>query len=148
MGIADINVNGDLIKGAFDGLGSFIASVRSAITGDISPEKKADLLQRAADAEAALAQITSQVALAEAQSPDRWTSRARPMFLYVVYVFLLAAFPIGILAAFFPENAKSISDGVKAWLLAIPGDMWALFGAGYLGYGAFRSWDKFGGKTK
>jgi hypothetical protein len=27
--------------------------------------------------------------LAEAESPDPWTSRARPSFLYVMYVLLL-----------------------------------------------------------
>ena len=33
--------------------------------------------------------------LAEAQSADPWTSRARPSFLYVIYAMLLWAIPMG-----------------------------------------------------
>lgn len=80
--------------------------------------------------------------LAEAQSKDPWTSRARPTFLYVVYVFILAAIPLGILSAFKPELAIAIAAGARAWLQAIPGELYALFGAGYLGYSHMRSGDK------
>ena len=34
--------------------------------------------------------------IAEAHSTDPWTSRARPSFLYVMYVMLLFAIPMGI----------------------------------------------------
>ena len=39
----------------------------------------------------------------EARSPDPWTSRARPSFLYVMYVMLLWAIPMGVLAALLYE---------------------------------------------
>jgi len=78
----------------------------------------------------------------EAQSSDPWTSRARPSFLYVMYAMILAAVPMGILHAFNPELATSIAEGMKAWLEAIPGEMWALFGAGYLGYTRYRTKEK------
>jgi hypothetical protein len=81
--------------------------------------------------------------LAEAQSTDPWTSRARPTFLYIVYLFLLAAFPMGILFAFLPDVANSVAAGVRAWLLALPEPVWWLFGAGYLGYTGGRSFDKW-----
>lgn len=99
-------------------------------------EAKAD--GRLKDAEAQLSAI-----LAEARSPDPWTSRARPTFLYVVYVFILMAMPVGILHVFAPEAAGKISIGVQAWLAAIPEPMWWLFGSGYLGYTAGRSFDKW-----
>lgn len=83
--------------------------------------------------------------LAEAQSADPWTSRARPTFLYVIYVCILAALPMGVLFAFQPVAANAIAVGFGAWLNAIPDSMWGLFGAGYLGYSGFRSWDKKGG---
>jgi hypothetical protein len=38
--------------------------------------------------------------LAEAQSADPWTSRARPNFLYVMYILLPTALPTGVLSAF------------------------------------------------
>ena len=80
--------------------------------------------------------------LAEAQSADPWTSRARPSFLYVIYIMILAAIPIGVLSVFNPTAATQIAVGMKAWLAAIPESMWALFGVGYCGYAAARSWDK------
>ena len=78
----------------------------------------------------------------EAKSSDPWTSRARPSFLYVMYFMILMAVPMGILAAFKPLLVQSIIDGMRLWLEAIPGELYALFGAGYLGYSTVRSVDK------
>lgn len=80
--------------------------------------------------------------LAEANSSDPWTSRARPSFLYVVYIVILASIPMGIVYAINPELAQNITEGYKAWLAAIPEEMWTLFGVGYLGYAGARSFDK------
>ena len=78
----------------------------------------------------------------EAKSSDPWTSRARPSFLYVMYFLILMAVPAGILAAFKPLFVQAIINGMKLWLEAIPGELYALFGAGYLGYSTMRSVDK------
>ena len=86
--------------------------------------------------------------LAEAQSADPWTSRARPSFFYVMYVYLLSAIPMGVLFAFKPEIATAVTDGIRLYLDAIPGELYALFGSGFLGYGAFRSWEKVKGASK
>lgn len=80
--------------------------------------------------------------MAEAESKDPWTSRARPSFLYVMYIMILTAIPMGVLHAFNPEVASGITEGMKAWLAAIPSEMWTLFGVGYLGYAGARSLDK------
>lgn len=80
--------------------------------------------------------------MAEAKSSDPWTSRARPSFLYVIYIMILASLPMGILYAFNPHMASNIATGMKEWLAAIPNALWGLFGAGYLGYTASRSYDK------
>lgn len=80
--------------------------------------------------------------VAEAKSSDPWTSRARPSFLYVMYLMILSAVPMGFLFAFQPETADAVIQGVQGWLKAIPDAMWTLFGAGYLGYTGARSWDK------
>jgi hypothetical protein len=74
------------------------------------------------------------VILAEAKSSDPWTSRARPSFMYVIYIMILAAIPMGVLSAFQPEMATQIATGMKAWLAAIPEALWTVFGVGYLGY--------------
>jgi hypothetical protein len=80
--------------------------------------------------------------LAEAQSPDPWTSRARPGFLYVMYALLLWAIPMGLTAAAQPGMAKDIAAGMTAYLNGIPEPLYALFGTGYLGYTVARSWGK------
>lgn len=77
--------------------------------------------------------------LAEAKSKDPWTSRARPSFLYVMYIMILAAIPMGVLSVFTPTMATQIAVGMKAWLGAIPEELWAVFGIGYLGYTGVRS---------
>jgi len=78
----------------------------------------------------------------EAKSNDKWTSRARPSFLYVMYFMILMAVPMGVLSAFKPLFVAAIITGMKLWLEAIPGELYALFGAGYLGYSTMRSVDK------
>ncbi len=78
----------------------------------------------------------------EAKSADPWTSRARPSFLYVVYIMILASIPMGVLHAVSPQTATAIAAGMQAWLGAIPSEVWTLFGAGYLGYAGARSFDK------
>lgn len=77
--------------------------------------------------------------LAEAKSNDPWTSRARPSFLYVMYIMILAGIPMGILSVFKPDMAVQIGIGMKSWLTAIPDTLWTVFGVGYLGYTGARS---------
>lgn len=83
--------------------------------------------------------------LAEAQSQDPWTSRARPSFLYVMYALLLWSIPMGLIAASRPEMADAIARGMNAYLAGIPEPLYALFGTGYLGYTAARTWGKMKG---
>lgn len=83
--------------------------------------------------------------LAEAQSADPWTSRARPSFLYCVYVLILASLPMGIVSAFSPETATNIAAGMKAWLGAIPEPIVTLFMTVMLGYTAGRTIEKVKG---
>ena len=86
--------------------------------------------------------------LAEAQSADPWTSRARPSFLYVMYLLLLWSIPMGMIAAFRPEVARNIASGMNAYLAGIPEPLYALFGTGYLGYTVARQWGKIRGAER
>ena len=83
------------------------------------------------------------VIMAEAQSKDPWTSRARPAFLYVVYLLILTSIPMAIVHAFNPELSQRLIEGFNGWLTAIPEPIITLFGVGYLGYTGARSYDKF-----
>jgi hypothetical protein len=83
--------------------------------------------------------------IAEANSTDPWTSRARPSFLYVMYAMILWALPIGLLSLFRPDAAGAIAGAMTAYLRGLPEELYALFGTGYLGYTAARQWGKIKG---
>ncbi|MDQ2879081.1 MAG: holin family protein [Pseudomonadota bacterium] len=95
-------------------------------------------------------QVKTQISaiVTEAQSADPWTSRARPSFLYVMYVLLLWSIPMGLIAAAQPQMAKDIASGMNAYLNGIPEPLYALFGTGYLGYTVARQWGKANGTDK
>ncbi len=73
---------------------------------------------------------------------------ARPSFLYVCYVMILASIPMGVVWSFAPATAAGIATGLQRWLAAIPDPMWQLFTVGYLGYTGGRSWEKIKGASK
>jgi len=91
-----------------------------------------------------LAQVQTQLSaiIAEANSADPWTSRARPSFLYVMYVMILFSLPMGIISALRPEAARAIAQGITMYLNGLPEPLYMLFGTGYLGYTAARQWGK------
>jgi len=107
---------------------------------------KAELLKMTMEGQFREAEIQLSAIIAEAKSADPWTSRARPSFLYVCYILLLSAIPMGIVAAISPENATAIISGFQGWLSAIPEPIITLMGVGYLGYTGARTWDKHGAK--
>jgi hypothetical protein len=86
--------------------------------------------------------------VAEANSNDPWTSRARPSFLYVMYTLLLWSIPMGIISATQPQMAHDIATGMTRYLNGLPEPLYALFGTGYLGYTAARQWGKTKGTDK
>lgn len=88
------------------------------------------------------------VAAAETASPDRYISRARPSFLYLMYGMILLSLPMGLLSAISAPVAAAITNGVKLWLNSLPDGLYALFGTGYLGYTAARQWGKVAGTDR
>jgi hypothetical protein len=110
------------------------------------PEQRAkaqlELLSMQQNGELQLVQTQLSAIIADAQSPDPWTSRARPSFLYVVYLLLLWSIPMGVLYMFNPEAAGRFTEGFGAWMRAIPEPVLTLFGVVMTGYVAGRSWEK------
>lgn len=137
-----------LTSGALSGiLTPLFGMVDKLFTSDEErAEAKRKLVELEQSGELETLKVSLSAILAEAQSADPWTSRARPTFLYVVYVFILMALPMGALSVFKPDMTTAITAGASAWLAAIPEDIWWLFGAGYLGYSASRSFDKWKGR--
>jgi Holin of 3TMs, for gene-transfer release len=126
----------------------------AAIIDKVIPDKaqrdkaKLELLQLQGSQDLAEIQARLSAIVAEANSHDPWTSRARPSFLYVMYALLLFALPMGLIAAFTPGTARSIAEGMNAYLSGLPEPLYALFGTGYLGYTAARQWGKIAGSDK
>lgn len=79
----------------------------------------------------------------EATSEDKWTSRARPMFMYVFYAILLNLVIIApLVGVFFPAQMTLFFTNVALGFKAIPEELWWLFGTGYLGYTTARTIEK------
>jgi len=127
-----------------------IASIIDKIIPDKEARAKAKLELLKLEGSHDLKQIEVRLAaiVAEAESKDPWTSRARPSFLYVMYVMILWALPMGVLAAFNPSAAMDIARGMNGYLGGLPEPLYALFGTGYLGYTAARQWGKVKGVDK
>ena len=131
-----------------------IFSIGSKIIDKLFPDPeqkaKAQLELMKLEQDGQLDQVRTQLSaiLAEAQSADPWTSRARPSFLYVVYILLLWSIPMGVLTIFKPDAAAAFTIGFKAWMTAIPEPVLALFGTVMLGYTVSRSYEKGKGVAK
>lgn len=121
-----------------------IASIIDKIIPDKEAQAKAklELLTLQGSQEMQMLKTQLEAIVAEANSADPWTSRARPNFLYVMYILLLTALPTGMLSAFHPMAARAIAAGMNAYLHGLPEPLCALFGTGYLGYTAARQWGK------
>ena len=105
-------------------------------------EAKIKLAELEQEGELKELEIQMSAIIAEAKSSDPWTSRARPSFMYVIYIMLLSSIPFAVFSAFDPSKATLLAQGLNQWFEAIPGELYALFGAGYLGYATSRSFDK------
>ena len=104
---------------------------------------KLDLLAMQQAGELKELELSMSAIVAEAQSQDKWTSRARPMFMYVMYALFLWSIPFSLLYMAFPERADMAVMGFQKWLAALPEELYWLFGTGYLGYSGVRTADKF-----
>ena len=103
---------------------------------------KLELIKLQGDQEMQAIGAQMQAIVAEARSTDAWTSRARPSFLYVMYTLILWAIPMGLIAAVDPKLALGIGNGMTNYLRGLPEELYMLFGTGYLGYTAARTWGK------
>lgn len=129
------------------GLGSLF-SLANTVIDKLFPDKteaerlKLEFLRQQQAGEFKELEARFSAIVAEAQSTDPWTSRARPSFMYVMYALLLASLPMGVMFAVSPETAVAVTDGFGRWLRALPEELWWLFGAGYLGYSGARTFEK------
>lgn len=112
----------------------------------LPPEKKAEIELAMAQNAHELARLELELAKteaasasenirAEALSGDAYTRRARPTFLYIVYIILIWNY---ILLPF-----VQYAGGQAPAPIQLPEPLFWLFGTGYLGYVGARSFDKW-----
>ena len=102
-----------------EGLIGPIAKLIDKIIPDPEARDRAKLelikLEGSQEMEAIRTRMTAIVA--EANSADPWTSRARPSFLYVMYALLLWAIPMGLIAAELFDTGVNMGTGIAAGFL-------------------------------
>jgi len=148
MGISLANLD---IGGVFSGIGQLAKDLRTAFTGKepIDATRAAELALKVQELESSVEQARISVMVAEASSGDKWTSRARPGFMYLFYAVVVALVLLApFMGIFFPAQMAQFYSNVAAGFQAIPDIMWQTFGVGYLGYVAARQYGKSRGSDK
>ena len=105
-------------------------------------EAKIQLIEMQQQGELKQLEVSMSAIVAEANSTDPYTSRARPSFMYVIYIIMLLSIPTAVLSVFYPAEVATGVKNFGNYLHAIPEWMYATFIAGYLGYTHYRSEDK------
>lgn len=141
MNITDLIPGADLLKVGMGIIEKIIPDPNAKVVAQL------ELLKQEQSGALEGVKVQMSAIIAEANSSDPWTSRARPSFMYVIYIMVLMSVPMGFLAAFKPDMAAAVAVGMKAWLAAVPDSLWALFGAGYLGYTGMRGVEKIKGAS-
>ena len=139
------------VGGIFSGIGTLAKDLRTAFTGKepLDANKAAELALKVQELESNIEQARISIMVAEASSSDKWTSRARPGFLYLFYlVVIVLALAAPFMGIFFPAQMSQFYVNVKAGFEAVPEAMWWTFTTGYLGYVGARQYGKIKGSDK
>ena len=139
------------IGGLFSGIGTLAKDIRTAFTGKepLDANKAAELAMKVQELESSVEQARISVMIAEASSTDKWTSRARPGFMYLFYIVVaMMVIFAPFMGIFFPLQMDTFYVNVAKGFKAIPDIMWQTFGVGYLGYVAARQYGKIKGSDK
>jgi len=136
--ISDIFSGG--VSGFLSSVGQFAKDIRQAITGEISPEKKAEIEQRALEIEYLLTKAQTDINLEEAKNPNLFVSGWRP-FVGWICGFSLAWQFIG--NPIFEWAVKLAGKNITAPALDTGSLITVLFTL--LGLGGMRSYEKIKG---
>lgn len=131
----------DIVQGVATPLFGLIDKLFTSDQERAEAKMKLIALEQAGELETIKARLSA--ILAEAQSDDKWTSRARPSFLYVMYAVIGLCFLGGMLGIWWPDHMQLAARNIGYMLASIPEPMWWVFGVGYTGYTGFRTVDKF-----
>jgi len=141
MGIVDSIVSGG-IKGTLEGIGTLATSIRSAITGDLPPEKKAELEKLALEIEQKAKQGQLEINKQEAKHTSVFVAGWRPAVGWVcaislAYNYIIRDVILWIGQIYSLPNPPDLSMGVLVQLLLA-----------MLGLGGMRSFEKMKGVSR
>ena len=135
------------VKGVFEGVGTLAKDIRSAITGEISPEKQAELLDKATQIEAAAKQGQLAVNAAEATHRSVFVAGWRPFIGWICGISLGCYFiPQYVLAAILWVRICWTAQALVPYPIPEPAGLITLL-TGMLGLGVLRTVEKMSGKS-
>lgn len=125
------------IGGLFSGIGQLAKDIRQAFTGEISPEKKAEIEMKLLELEAAGMNAQNAVNIEEAKNPSLFVSGWRPGVGWICVAGLAMHFVINPLIVWGTQLAgrtvqPPVFDAATLMSLVIP----------LLGLGAYRTYEK------
>lgn len=91
---------------------------------------------------------TANIMLAEANSTDKWTSRARPSFMYVMYTLFMLCMVGAIIGVWHPQEMKQAADNLALLFNAIPDILYQVFFGCFTVYAGGRTFEKIKGVSK
>ncbi len=142
MGIVEAIIGGG-VKGTLEGIGSLAKDIRSALTGEISPEKKAEMQTKLLELEFASQRAQTDINIEEAKNPNLFIAGWRPAVGWICAFALAWAF---ILLPTFVWISNMAGSNVKPPSLQT-GELIALL-LGMLGIGGLRTFEKYSGTEK
>lgn len=123
----DLKGLGDIFTGA----GSLAKDIRSAITGDISPEKKAELEAKALELESASMNAQAEINKVEASSASLFVAGWRPAFGWLGVLVVAMVYIVNPILSYF--GIKVVQTNMS--------DLFPII-TGILGLGGMRSYEK------
>jgi len=116
-----------IIAREFNTIGNFV--LNRAVKDPRARQKiRGELAQTLVDREEAASTEIAKITGAGSAATDPWIKKARPTFLYVVYIMVFGAIPFGALYGFAPEFSGRFVEGMALFLNAIPDLAWYLSG--------------------
>ena len=130
------------VQGVFEGIVSLAKDIRSAITGEVSPEAKAKIEEGLLKLESMAQEGQLKVNEQEAKHPSVWVSGWRPGVGWVCVVSLGSYFiPQYLMAAVLWTKACWVANALLPYPIAEPKGILELV-IGMLGLAVFRSYEK------
>ncbi len=124
------------ISATLNGVGDAAIKLREAITGDLPPEKKAELELKLADLDKALTEARSNVIMAEAQGQSWLQRNWRPLLMLVIIIIVANNYILYPYLSIFTDKVR---------VLDLPDRLWQLMEIGVGGYILGRTAEKIKG---